>query len=49
MSKNIKIRQNGQEKTLNKVSKIQTQLANGLTCNWIPEDEAPLGELTVSY
>ena len=48
MSKNVKILQDGQEKTLNKVSKIQTQLANGLTCNWIPEDEVPLGELTVA-
>ena len=48
MSKNIKVIQDGVEKKLSKVEKIQTYLANGNICNWVPEDEYPLGILTVN-
>ena len=48
MSKNISILQDSEEKTLKKVEKIKTQLANGNVCYWVPEDEYPLGVLTVT-
>lgn len=48
MSKKIKLLQDGRDKTLPKVAKIETQLAEGKNCYWIPEDEVPLGILQVS-
>lgn len=48
MSKNVKILENTAEKILPEVGKIQTQLTNGSKCYWVPEDEIPLGTLTVT-
>ena len=48
MPKNVKILENTAEKILPEVGKIQTQLTNGSKCYWVPEDEIPLGTLTVT-
>ena len=48
MSKNVKISEDSVEKVLPEVTKIQTQLTNGNKCYWVPEDEVPLGTLTVT-
>lgn len=48
MSKKITILENAVEKSVSKVAKIKTKLANGRDCYWVPEEDYPLGVLNVT-
>ncbi len=48
MAKKITILENAVEKSVSKVAKIKTKLANGRDCYWVPEEDYPLGVLNVT-
>lgn len=48
MAKNVIITEDGQTKTISNTTRIRTALEGGGTCDWIPKDDVPLQELTVT-
>lgn len=48
MSKDIYIAENGVQRALSDVLKINTKLASGSAVNWIPEDETGTDQLTIT-
>lgn len=48
MAKNVIITEDGNSKTISNATRIRTALEGGGTCDWIPKDDVPLQELTVT-
>lgn len=48
MAKNVMITEDGSSKTIADAARIRTALDGGGTCDWIPKDDVPLQELTVT-
>lgn len=48
MAKNVIITEDGHSKTISNTTRIRTALEGGGTCDWIPKDDVPLQELTVT-
>lgn len=48
MAKNVIITEDGHSKTISNATRIRTALESGGTCDWIPKDDVPLQELTVT-